>query len=150
MPGRGIMKIEPSAPAPTPPQHRLEHPARAGAAMLKIAHVEDEATGNTHDRFRAPTVLGGTVEFDVPHERSESAKQVLAEGRKKGAALATPIWRRLRRHRATRPSVTSATPPRNGWYGPQRRAFVAKPASSATIGACAASSRPGRRTASPY
>ncbi len=124
MPGRGIMKIEPSDPRRRPLDIDWSTQPEPAPAVLKIAHVEDEATGNAHDRFRAPTVLGGTVEFDVPHERSESAKQVLAEGRKKGAALATADLAEIEDAIATPPEHHIRHAARNGWYGPQRRAFV--------------------------
>ncbi|WP_191970917.1 DUF927 domain-containing protein [Methylobacterium soli] len=92
--------------------------------VLKIAHVADEATGNAHDRFRAPTMLGGTVDFDVPHERSESAKQVLAEGRKKGANLSGADLPAIEKAIADPPDHFICHAARNGWYGLERRAFV--------------------------
>ncbi|MCJ2007954.1 DUF927 domain-containing protein [Methylobacterium sp. J-092] len=118
------MKIELSARHRPPVDIDWTTEPKPAPVVLKVAHVADEATGNAHDRFRAPTVLGGTVEFDVPCERSESGKQVLIEGRKKGAGLANADLQAIEEAIAAPPERHIRHAARNGWYGPQRQAFV--------------------------
>ena len=124
MPECGIVKAEPSDRLRRPVGIDWTPQPEPAPTVLKIAHVADEATGNAHDRFRAPAMLGGMVDFDVPCERSESVKQVLVEGRKKGANLTSADQPAIEEAIAAPPERHIRHAARNGWSGPPRRAFV--------------------------
>ncbi|MGA4551468.1 DUF927 domain-containing protein [Methylorubrum aminovorans] len=91
MPMSGKALVPYKKPTHRVPRQNTARPEQVRAdpqpTVVKIARVVDEATGLAYDRFAAKSDLGQTVQVDVQSDKSEKPGEVLAELRKRNAAL---------------------------------------------------------------
>ena len=127
MPGKALIPYrKPARRAPQRKTVKLERTRTVPPpAVVKIARVVDEATGFAYDRFAAKSDLGQPVQVDVQSDKSEKPGEVLAELRKRNAALtAKASMDAVKAAIDAEPLHHLRHAAQPGWYPSQPDAFV--------------------------